>query len=207
MDEISFCTTATCRPEILDKTYFSFKKYLNINFSKLTLYINIDPLPDTKKRSEVIDVSKSYFGTVVSNEPDSPNFTRAINWLWSTANTPYIFHLEDDWELLDFVDVNDVLKLLSQKNIWQVILRAYSYKYSKMPLSPSFIKKEAYKIFAGNLDESMNPEIQLRHTISYDNLKVIPDSIIVQDIGRLWLKKSGFKKPSTKGKFNKWDQN
>ena len=46
---INFTTTATVRPDILEKTYKSFtNKLVGIDFSKTTIYINIDLLPNTK---------------------------------------------------------------------------------------------------------------------------------------------------------------
>lgn len=213
MNEIlSFTTTATNRPEILDRTYNSFSKnVIDIDLKKYKLIINIDPLPSSEKIEDVIRVAKKYFGEVVYNIPEKANFTSAINYLWSKADADYIFHIEDDWLLIEKIELLKITKQLSEnENLLQCILRAYGYKYEKMALSPSVIKKCLYNKIGGRLNINLNPEIQLRdigitkYEINKTRLSVCGEHPIVEDIGRDWIENSGFKKPSEKFKFNSW---
>jgi hypothetical protein len=104
----------------------------------------------------------------------------------------------------------------------EVALRAYSCIYDKCPLSPNIMHERYYKAVAGKLDESLNPEIQLRGKnfgiempslhpkISWKGkLAVYPEEthdIILKDIGRAWLKKSMYKKPTVKkSHFTSWN--
>ncbi len=220
---MDFTTPAMARPDILDKTYSSFSKNLKgIDLKECRLFINIDPLPSDVNRTKVIEVAKKYFGEVHPNCPDKANFTTACNWLWSNAETEYIFHIEDDWQLIKEVPVKRMLKYFKKHSeLMEVCLRAYRYKYTICPLSPNIMHKRYYKAVAGKLNEKVNPEIQLRgknfgiempapslgvkwqgKIIAYPENQV---DVVIKDIGREWLKKSKFKKPRRKGKFTSWE--
>ena len=200
-NKLSFTTTALSRPEILDKTYKSFLNNIKgENISKCTLYINIDPVPNNKLQQDTLIVAKKYFKNIIYRMPEQPNFSDAINWCWSNAKTPYIFHLEDDWLLLKEIDINNIFSLFNKTKALEVILRAYNTKYNKLALSPSIWKSSLYKIFAGKLDININPEVQLRdkkfaHAFTKNNIIVEGRNVIVKDIGRNWLKNKGLKKP------------
>lgn len=207
---LSFTTTATCRPEIIRKTYHSFVKNLHgVDFSKTTLYINIDPAPDAARREETLEVAKCFFGRVIHRFPEKPNFTSSVNWLWSIANSDYILHLEDDWELIKPIDINDIMRIFNKnKQINQVAFRAYKFSYDKMCLSPSVLSNKMYKNFAGKLDETKNPEIQLRTDfVSPEMIHCIGKKPIIKDIGRSWISNTGLKKPDKKFNFIKWENN
>jgi hypothetical protein len=206
-NEISFCTTALSRPDIIDQTYKSFTKNIkNLDLSSCILYINIDPIPnDEKLQQETLEVAKKYFNNVIHRIPNEPNFTVAINYCWESAETPYIFHLEDDWVLTKEIDINEVMRFFGNSNKLEVIFRAYSYKYTKLVLSPSIWKYDLYKIFAGNLKTSLNPEVQLRDKrfadfFNQDSIVAIGNKPIIKDIGREWLFSKNLKKP-VKNKF------
>lgn len=217
---LDFCTTAMSRPEIVDKTYFSFSKNLKgINLKECRLFINIDPLPSKVDRIEVTKIAQKYFKEVHPNYPKVPNFTTALNWVWSQADNKYIFHLEDDWELTEEISIDNLMKPFKKHpKLMQVALRAYKYKYVSCVLSPGIFHKRFYKAVAGKLNEKINPEIQLRgknfgiempgkeFNISWQGkIVVYPKKIIILDIGRKWLKKSKFKKPDKKGHFTTWE--
>jgi len=204
--DISFCTTAMTRPDVLKKTYLSFSQNIKgIALEGLKLYINIDPLPDPDAALSVIKTAKLFFGEVVANTPSEPNFTKAVDWCWTNANTDYIFHLEDDWVLNRPVNIQDMMSFFKNEKVKQVALRAYGYRYKKMCLSPSIICKTLYKRFAGNFDYSLNPEVQLRKPdINKRTIVCIPKQIVLKDIGRKWLKHSKYKRTGMKAKFTKW---
>ncbi len=217
---IDFTTTACIRPEILRKTYESFNENLkDIDLKKCRLIINIDPLPkfDKEKIDEMEEICNSFFGKVLMNVPDEPNFTKAINWCWSNADTDFIFHLEDDWFLMDPIFSHEYEDKISKKHTYQVVLKAYERVYTKFCLSPSFITKKVYASVAGNLDESINPEIQFRgkkfdlrfpcpenKIPNDDKILAVREQVVLLDLGRDWIRNTGFKKPSQKYRFNKW---
>ena len=226
MINMDFTTTAMARPEIVDRTYYTFYKNLKgINLKECSLFINIDPLPSDVDRKKVTKVAEKYFKNVYPNYTKKPNYTAAYNWIWSNAKSEFIFNLEDDWELLREVYVPDILKYFDKyPSLMEVALRAYSYKYRACPTSPSIMHKRYYKAVAGKLDEKINPEIQLRgkkfgiempsprFKISWKG-KIVAypeqeneESIILKDLGREWLEKSKFRKPKVKkNKFISWE--
>jgi len=204
-NKMAFTTTALSRPEILEQTYKSFFTNIEgINISKCILYINIDPVPNSKLQQNTLAVAKKYFNNVIYRLPKQPNFTDAVNWCWSSAETPYIFQLEDDWVLLEKININNIFNLFDKTGALEVILRAYTTRYTKLALSPSVWKYDLYKVFAGKLDVSKNPEVQLRSSrfaekFTKKNIITVGKNIIVKDIGRKWLELKGLKKPI---KFN-----
>jgi hypothetical protein len=97
---LDFTTTATCRPDILCRTYTSFRdKLVGVEMSRSVLYLNIDPIPDKFLVSEVERIARAFFGRVVTNIAREPNFAKAVKWCWLRPDTEYFFHLEDDWEM------------------------------------------------------------------------------------------------------------
>jgi len=217
---LDFTTTAVSRPAIIDKTYASFQKNLkDIDLKECTLYINIDPFPPDSNRAKVVEVCKRYFKTVVYRTPSEANFTGAINWLWTQATSPLIFHIEDDWKLVKPVSLMKLISFFTTNPyLLQVALRAYPYKYDRCCLSPSLIAKKFYKSVAGNLDESLNPEVQLRgHVFGIDlpskdmgishkgKVVVFPEKdIVLKDMGRAWIEQTHFTRPPKKNQFTSW---
>lgn len=202
-NKISFTTTALVRPKIIEQTYASFSKNIvGLDLSRCILYINIDPVPNDVDPTSVVKVAKRFFGDVYVRIPTEPNFSSAINWCWESANTPYIFHLEDDWVLNKEININKIIKLFDS-NALEIVLRAYDYKYIKLVLSPAIWKYELYKAFAGKLDININPEIQLRNErfkefFNENNIITFGKRLIVKDIGREWLVGRNLKKPIKK---------
>ena len=223
--KMDFTTPAMARHEIVDRTFASFSKNLkNIDLKKCRLFINVDPLPKNGKQKEVVKVVKKYFGEVIYNYPTKANFSAACNWLWSNAESTCIFHIEDDWVLNQPVDVNYLLKFFEKyKKLLTIQLRAYRFKYDKIALSPCIMHKNLYQAVGGNLREDINPEVQVRGekfgiimpypsgNISHKG-KIITypktsRKIILQDIGRAWIKKSRYRKQKVKkARFVSWEE-
>jgi hypothetical protein len=198
-----------CRPEVVDRCYSSFSKCLRgISLRKCTLFLNIDPLPDVRRRNEVIEVAKQYFGMVVPNCPSEANFPRAVRWCWSQAQTEFLFHLEDDWELLRRIRVDRLLKLMaSNKELQQIALRAYR-RYRWHCLSPSLLRNQFYTDAAKNMVDTLNPETQLHRIYGAQRRRVFgyPRKIVLRDIGRDYLKTQQFIKPRVKREFVAWTE-
>lgn len=225
-EEISFTTTAMCRPDILNTTLKSFNKgLLGLKLKEVVLYLNIDPLPKEegididKYKKRTIEVAQKYFKEVVYRTPEKANFTSAVQWTWQQAQTPYIFHLEDDWILKKQANMDDIIRPLSKsKKMVQVVLRAYKFDYTdmnKICLSPSIISERLYKKVRDSFDLNINPEVQLRQvnkkmgTVNWENIKVVAYPykevrIIVKDIGRKWIGQQNYAKPKTKSNFTSW---
>lgn len=113
--KIDVTTTATIRPELLEKTFKSFYKYMFKDTSAdLRLIMNIDPIGEPGVRlSEMTLVAAKYFGSDMSiSLADTGNFSAACKRVWSAVEAPYLFNLEDDWELLRHVDLDEMIRVM-----------------------------------------------------------------------------------------------
>lgn len=203
---LCFTTTAMARPELIERTYGSFKENMSgIDWGSTTLFVNIEPLPDANAVNSVIEVCKQFFGRVVTRTPKEANFTKALSWCWNQVNTDYVLHLEDDWVLTSKIEFKDLLKLFVNDKTKQVVLRAYPYEYDKMCLSPSVIRGSWVKRF--EFDFNLNPEVQLRKSwVRPEYINVPHNNIVVKDIGRKWIESSDYKKPGHKASFTSWEK-
>lgn len=186
-------TTSTVRPELLARTFESFRK--NLKGLPWELKINLDYTPATEEKDlhECVVICWQYFDNVEYNVEYEGNFPRAIKWLWNTP-ADWVFHLEDDW-LLNFPIEWDELK---RNCAVQVSLRSYSRLYDgNFMLCPSLIRGRVCREISQILTTNRNPEQQIRemkwngHTVIYPEVQ---DKVVVQDIGREWLETKGLSK-------------
>jgi len=170
--QIDITTTAMPRPDILDRCYSSFQKYLiGVDFTECDCYINIDPLPASNERqckyinqmiSATIETAKKHFGNVIVRAPKTPNYAAAYKWLWSKAQSDIILNIEDDWELLRPISVNHLIKKFTAiKTLYQIVFRAYSYVYPTCCTSPSLLHRRWYKPVSNGMNKIENPESQI----------------------------------------------
>lgn len=95
---IDIAITATRRSGVLDATLLSFVPQFFKNHD-IRIIVNIDPIGPDKDNSNVIRVCRQWTDDVLINEPETCNFSAAFKWVWSKAESKYVFHLEDDWVL------------------------------------------------------------------------------------------------------------
>ena len=221
MSKLSFTTTAMRRPELLSRTYESFAANLNgVDWSEVVLYLNIDPLPNVDSANEVAEnmkeISERYFGKVVLFESEQANFAAAVQRVWSATDSDFVFHLEDDWLLLETVNIGKLFSVFRKdERVCEIPLRAYPECYDKLCLSPSLWRGSVVRSLAERLIAEKNPEIQLRsiipnmQSLDWTKLKARPypakrSRVILADIGRKWLSGKPYQKPEIKVEFNKW---
>jgi len=217
---ISFTTTSCCRCDLLLRTYESFVKNMNgVDFKNSTLFINLDHYEGVGDVDECVRISKYFFGNVVYNVPKTPDFSSAIKWLWDREfETPYVFHLEEDWELISEINIEDIVSILnSRESLVSVRLRhrgRYTEGFSdRIVLLPSLYKKDFLKI-GEFIREGKNPErcisrssrgprkqmidiLNVDETLSYlfsgAGIKEGKRSAsIIKDIGRDWKGENGY---------------
>jgi hypothetical protein len=168
---IDVCTTAMCRPKLVEKTYQSFTDNLKgVDWKNSTLYVNIDPFPHDdgpeweemkKKAVQLIKMAETYFGTVKARCPKVPNYTSAYAWIWGNATQKIILNLEDDWALNREVDIMELVESFEQcKTLYEVVLRAYNYHYPCTCTSPALLHRRYYGKVASKFDTLRNPETQ-----------------------------------------------
>jgi len=221
MIDMCVVTTATIRPDILEKTYQSFSdNMIDVDFKELPLYLNIDPLPleDKNLIPQVISVAEKFFKSVDVSTPNVASFPLAVKRLYQKASHhKYVFDLQDDWILTRPVEVEKAIKVIGG-DITGVTFNTYNF--TKFPLlyciSPTIsIGSWVNKVYP-YIKPNISPEQQFRHnarkqvkvpryvvarSIKYPDAK----TIIVKDIGREWLKGTKYKKQKNDGKFTTWE--
>jgi hypothetical protein len=219
---MEFTTTATCRPEIIRRTYESFStNLLNVSLGASTLYLNVDAAPEGNDPQDIIAIAKMYFRNVVANISTTPCFCQAFKWCWERPNDDFFFHLEDDWLLLKPIDIKDLFETFNRfdDKLAVINLRAYlEITDDRICLSPGLVKTIFAQYIVDELDVTTNPEPQTRVTgpanrtgknkMGYYGLQypVQSPEIVIQDIGRPWLAKRGLQRPlSDKYVFNTWE--
>ena len=216
MYKIDIVTTATIRPDILNKTYRYFCKNLFKNRNDYRLIINIDPIGDKKKNIEdVLNVAKKYFNEIVFNSPEEPCFTKAVKWLWSSTISDYVFHLEDDWKLNCSVNIDDLIYILDKyEKICSVRLSKGAITAGKRRISPipcNYIEKEDIGKFQLFPRLSLNPTL-FRGSFVREAVKVMtddlnPESQLVKGHAakREKKKKKDFNSSAIESFLSKWD--
>lgn len=206
------------RHDILRMTVDSLiDNMVNIDFSNSTIYINIDKIEFIDKIEDQRDKTKEYlskiFKEVITNEPEYPNFSNALKWCWTQPKEELFFHIEDDWLLEKEVDIENIIPLFEDPNLFAVNLRAYHFSGPRPCLLQAIYRKSFCNKFASKLIETINPENSLRsYAKSNKNLYNIHypegiNDIVLKDIGRDWLKFKGLKRNQISSKFVKYERN
>ncbi len=67
------------------------------------------------------EIARSYGPTtIVVRTPATPGFGEAVRWLWSSATSDWLFHLEDDWILTRRIDIERLAKEMARPRAAQV---------------------------------------------------------------------------------------
>jgi len=150
----------------------------------------VDPVGDDIDSRRVVDVCQEFFDEVIYNLPEEASFPKAFKWVWSRATSDFVFHLEDDWEMLRPVYFRELLGLLvSHGNLALLRLPAFyaglehmktwnkfmpwNGEFYEVPPAqrialgfcghPSLIKGAFVRATSRFLDDSINPEKQFHH--------------------------------------------
>jgi len=189
MNKIDITTTATIRPEILDKTLRSFTRCIFHERDRYKFIINIDPIGDKgKKKEEVLEVAKKYFNNVICNFPNKPGFTKAVMWLWSHTDSDYVFHLEDDWFISHNINIDNMVHILDiYSKICSVRLSKGQIAAAKKvikPISCPYIQSEDIGKFQLFPRLSLNPTLFrgdfVREAAKVMTIKLNPESQLVK---------------------------
>jgi hypothetical protein len=108
---IDITMTATRRHKLIKQTLSSFKQNL-FHENCAGVIINIDPFGPDNGPGEVLSTVRKYFPLRAARMAVTANFATAFKWIWSQTTMEYIFHLEDDWELLMPVDLDKMLEIM-----------------------------------------------------------------------------------------------
>lgn len=222
---VDICMTATIRPIVLEETLKSFTEKMLKDKTQYRLILNIDPIGEKlKRRATMTQIARKYFNIIILNMPEISGFTKAVQWCWGQTTSDFVFHLEDDWRLIQEIDIVDMINLMKNHNLTSLRLSKnnvekskYSEKYGfiyypKISLNPTIFNGDFLRQIAPLMNLSQNPEKQLRPTQS-ELGKIIQTTThgvytkpsmhaTVVDIGRKWMDHSIYKK---KTGFLNWE--
>lgn len=112
---VDIVMTATRRPEVLKETLNSFyRNFFAPVRDRCRLIINIDPVGENIPSCDIIDIASAYFTRNFIGLPSTPSFPRAFKWCWEKVEAPWVFHLEDDWGLLESVDITAMIAMMEK---------------------------------------------------------------------------------------------
>jgi len=243
---IDITITATRRHKILRRTLESFYKNLFKGYPT-RIIINVDPVGEDEDSELSLRECFEFTDNVDWFYPDEPSFPKAFHRAWEAVQSPMVFHLEDDWELLREVDLHEMLQLiatfpelailrLSGTSAAETTIKAWNkfldwngdffeVKYedkARIGFSghPSLIRGSWIKAIHPHLDTVRNPEKQIQDAWRRRNRGLTEeiwkwrygvfshpgDPATIKDIGRDWIKTSGFRKEGNRAYFVKWEK-
>ncbi|TCU17227.1 hypothetical protein EV132_104252 [Rhizobium sullae] len=212
---IELTIVATRRPELLRATLQSFNEKMFKNFSFSRVSMNVDKLwGDEEDERNCIEVLKSFYPQAIVYAPPVPGFAAAVKRLWLNSEADFVFHMEDDWELLEEIPAG-ILDLFGEKSVSQVSLmtkeknwsverrgmfhyarKSYRFlgfdlpirlKYPNFTTSPAFLRGDFARGWGKLLDETLDPEKQVR---SLRNPQLM--QYVSKFRNRLYVGKSGY---------------
>jgi hypothetical protein len=121
---IELTIVAARRPSLLARTLESFQLRLFRHFKFTGASINIDPIwGDESEMNECVRVMQQYFPNATAFTPNQPSYCRAVKRLWSNSTADIIFHLEDDWLLMEDI-APSILDRFNDPTLAQISLMA-----------------------------------------------------------------------------------
>lgn len=190
--------TATLRPELFEATLQSFWENIFAAYAekhKIQAIMNIDPVGGPPSAiDKMAKLCRKYFPSSFVIISEKAHFGRAFYKVWSMAGTtsPFVFHLEDDWQLVRKVSLLDMVEIFSTQEALQILrlpqndapadaganykdwnlLYPYNGLFYEVPISlrgtvgfcghPSLVRSDFVRRSLHFLDKELNPEKQLK---------------------------------------------
>lgn len=115
-------TTSSCRKTII-RTYRSFLNQVKCSGAiRFIVHIDVlhsENLKSLKKFFKKLESMRGIQVDVKINDSPSKNFheahAKAVSYLFSRIESPYYFHLEDDWVFQKKLDLDSLLKLMDER--------------------------------------------------------------------------------------------
>jgi len=191
--QIDITMTAVLRPKILDETLRRIIKNVVDDPDRFRLIINVDQVGEKIKPAKIVKIAERHFSNVVSNIAKTPSFPKAVKWVWENSDAPFVFHWEDDVNILRKINVKKMIEILNEDKSLSS-LRLYKYriprkkkmktfscmwKYNEkgyyiaddwerqFRLNPILIKREFIDEAVQRMIDDVNPEKQFRSSQKY----------------------------------------
>lgn len=192
--KIDICMTSVIRPKIIEETLNTIvQNVCHGDTSNYRLILNVDPVGEDALPGKIVKIARQRFPNILYNIADEPSFPKAVKWVWSQSDADYVFHWEDDVNILRQIDVNNMVEILNKyDDISSLRLyKAHIPKSNKINtfscywnynqdgfyvaekwekqfgLNPILIKKEFVQEAVKLLRDDYNPEKQFRYSQEY----------------------------------------
>lgn len=179
--------TAALRAQMVDTCLTAAKNH--VSRPPRRVYVNIDPAgPDSSE--DVLTAIMDHYPDAHIRMPETPDFPLAVKWLWQSARSDYVLHVEDSKELTHAVDMKQMIAALQD-------LAAVSLKFANpedcperpqrrsdglwetpwygkaVCLQPTVWRREVISRLAGWMQSGISPEKTIRpgrYTPVFDEL-------------------------------------
>lgn len=209
-DCLDVCMTALRRPELLSLTLESFSRRVFHQWRHVRLIVNVDPLGGADALAPTLALIQRHADEALVRVTARGNFTDAVRWCWQQVQAPLVLHLEDDWVCLRQVSRARVCQLMDRRGVGAVRLYLHRVPFRRrkrrigFTLNPCFFNPRWLADLADHLDDSMDPEKQIRWkrgpcapwADAYETAMYgFPGHPrVVMDIGRDWRERRGLVK-------------
>lgn len=136
MKKFDITCTATLRPELLSVTLKSHYENLfrnNDNIRNARFIINIDKTGAKRNQHEskvydILKIIEQYnFYDIVFRIGHKPHFPTAFIWCMEQLENKLVFHLEEDWQLVQHINFNNMLEMFDKyKSLVHLRLSAFN---------------------------------------------------------------------------------
>ncbi|MHA2046722.1 MAG: hypothetical protein ACW99G_18185, partial [Candidatus Thorarchaeota archaeon] len=114
-EKVEITMTATKRKHLTFKTISSFMENLLYICDDVEVIINVDDVGESGPRETTLKIIELFVPVKVSRFSETPNFSTAFAFCWQQVEADWVVHLEDDWELLQKVDVREMMAILKEE--------------------------------------------------------------------------------------------
>lgn len=206
--------TATLRP-LLDLTLSSLLRFARCS-ERMELVLNIDPAPRSSamRPGDVLALAERHMEVAHWHAPARASFSRAVRHVWTSSSSDVLFHVEDDWEFIAPIELDEPIAAIRDQRIDyarfgalrhdnQAVLPEKAPDPPELSLTPALWNGALCREMAAAMTESMDPEKQLWRGVypPLSALLIPPERTIMvrsegvcRDIGRAWRKAHGLSK-------------
>jgi len=184
MKNIDITVTAALRPNLINQTAASVKRFLvqdNRQAYHFRVILNVDPAgEDGVTQEQVEEVYRSFFDDVIVFKPQVASFPLAVKRVWEAVTSDIAFHAEDSKLLLRPVPVDRAVRAIEDRQrLACFALRALkkphraphpvehdeehdidvtAFYHKAVTLQPSFFSREYVHEMAGFMRSGLSPE-------------------------------------------------
>lgn len=160
---IDVTMTVGRRPEMLKATLHSVYKYaLAPIIEHCRMVINVEPEGDDIASHELSKVVEAFFKRYSIKMPLECSFPKALKWVWTNTDAPYILHLTEGYVLRRPVDISAMIFRMPGDKLASTGLPGELPKLERFSILPMLMKGDFARTCADVMIEDLNIDTQIR---------------------------------------------